>query len=240
MLINDGKNTIYEDVITIDEVDYIGYGKPFNTYNSSNSKQTVTRITNEFVYSENIYFKSLTGGYNDKEGKSTSVDPYYGRLQHTPTSEGETISIFLKRMVYGIKVNIGDFFTHGTMNVLGKTITPTTKTVEELASPSDGYYHCIGYTNGYYFRLYNWYYADELDDARLCVSFSFSWTRDDGTTVEWKEQEYTFNRLKQTVINLDYYSDGNLSNGMNVTLEEWEIEEGLSYTHGEDQEDFVF
>ena len=88
--------------------------------------------------------------------------------------------------------------------------------------------------------MYTWYMATELDDAHMEIPVGFTWKRSNGDVIEWKEDDYVVNRLKQTIINLEYYTDGSVNNNLGITFEDWEISDGMSYTHGEDQEDFEF
>lgn len=266
ILINDGKNKIYDDILTIDEVDYVGYGYPFESYISLDDDDDdywyggdyqITPITNQFIISEDDYFEALTGGYQLKGTTEVydcpeDLDVYYGYTEnYTPQSDSDVISIFLKRMIYGIKITAGDFLTDGVLtakiwnrsdgsNYHYVDLTPATKEISIQYAFSDTRVDRV-YGSGYsYYDMYTWYMATELDDAYMEIPVGFTWERSNGDVIEWKEDDYVVNRLKQTIINLEYYTDGSVNNNLGITFEDWEISDGMSYTHGEDQEDFEF
>lgn len=243
-LIDDGKSTVYSDGIQIEEVNYTGYGYPFQAYNNYDGTRslTITKISNAFTYSEDCYFYKLgdsfqvpgsTASYCDPEG----VESYFGVTEVIPTADGETVSVFLKRMVYGIKVIADDFLTEGTVNVsfdvLGSsaystnfTLTPDNKVAEKI------------YT---YNARASWYDKEELEDAYTDRYMNFSWTKDDGTVLNLKQQQIKVNRLKQTIINLTFYEDTTIDGAkMTVQYEDQVfVEEGQEiYSFGDDQSEY--
>ena len=255
LLIIDGKDVIYEDVITIDEVDYVGYGWPYqHEISSVYNEHVVTPITNAFMYSNKNCFEHISianyYGYQLKGDTAQiqhpeNVDVYYGYTIHTPTSNFDFVPIFLKRMVYGIKIIAGDFLTDGVITVsidspndssYEKYIQLTSETKEVVKQYA--YNTSVGSASTG--KNDKWYSAQELEDAYMTLRIDFSWKRDNGDIVSWKSQNYTVNRLKQTIINLEYYTNGDVTNGFNVSFEDWEIEDGLSYIHGDEQADYDF
>lgn len=241
-LIDDGKSKVYSDGIQIEEVNYTGYGYPFQAYNNYDGTKslTITKISNAFTYSEDCYFYDLgrrfqipgsTSSYCEPEG----VDTYYGVAEVVPTVDGETVSVFLKRMVYGIKVVAGDFLTEGTVKVSfasrdndspSFTLSPDNKVVENI------------YTT---LRRPEWYEKEELEDAYSDRIMNFSWTKDDGTVLKLKEQTVKVNRLKQTIINLTFYEDTTIDGAkLGVQYEDQVfVEEGQEvYTFGDDQGEY--
>ena len=240
-LIDDGKSKVYSDGIQIEEVNYTGYGYPFQAYNNYDGTKslTITKISNAFTYSEDCYFYDLgrrfqipgsTSSYWEPEG----VETYYGVAEVVPTADGETVSVFLKRMVYGIKVVAGDFLTEGTVKVSfasgnsspSFTLSPDNKVVENI------------YTT---LSRPSWYGKEELEDAYSYRYMNFSWTKDDGTVLKLKEQTVKVNRLKQTIINLTFYEDATIDGAKLAVQYEDQVfvEEGQEiYSFGDDQSEY--
>lgn len=242
-LIDDGKSKVYSDGIQIEEVNYTGYGYPFQAYNNYDGTKslTITKISNAFTYSEDCYFYDLgrrfqipgsTSSYWEPEG----VETYYGVAEVVPTADGETVSVFLKRMVYGIKVVAGDFLTEGTVKVSfasrdnhsspSFTLSPDNKVVENI------------YTT---LNRPSWYEKEELEDAYSKRIMNFSWTKDDGTVLKLKEQTVKVNRLKQTIINLTFYEDTTIDGAKLAVQYEDQVfvEEGQEiYSFGDDQSEY--
>ncbi len=238
-LIDDGKDKIYCDSILVDSEYYLGYDQPFhgrNNYNGSTA-YSITKLTNEFTYgtdsyfSNNLYIKTTDG----KESLfAEDVDFYWGKVSnYTAIKDGGELSIYLKRMVFGVKVNIGDFFDNGTitLNALNKTytFTPDNRSVEKTFA----YYHNSDRET--------WYTAENLNNARTYERFDFKWEKADGTIVDWKPVSIYCYRLKQSVLNLDYYGEDEIlgNNKFVFHYEDTLIEnEYKSYTYGSEQEDY--
>lgn len=254
ILIDDGKDKIFSDSILVDEVPYIGYDRPFFALNrySGASTQSMTKVTNEFTYAENKYFLGfdnvndglrrakyrLTDGVN--YNVALDVDSYYGELKNfTPTEEGATIDIYLKHMISGLKVEIGDFFTNGTMEVMFRegsggsggtlvrtyTLSPDNKIIE---------------TTFAHYEVAGWYKYTDITDATIYHYIDFKWTKDDGSIVEWQGKAITFTRLKQTVVTLDYYEDTTIgSNNLAIHYDDTEMEKDYtSYIIGDTQDEY--
>lgn len=247
-MVDDGKDKVFCDSILVDQNYYLGYDKPFRGHNKYNgaSSESVTQLTNEFTYASDRYFtgSSNSGSANTwsqyfkaKDGKEYTypedVDFYYGRVgDYIPTEGGVTLSIYLKRMAFGIKVIVGDYFDNGkiTLSTLDYkyTFTPENRVLEKT----------YAYMRGPY---YNWYTRDDLSETNQTMSFDFFWKKDDGTTVDWKSFGAYFYRLKQTVFTLDYYGEDEVLGGnmFEIHYEDTPIEEGYkSYRNGADQEDY--
>ena len=235
-LIDDGKDKIYCDSILIDSKRYLGYGEPFkgrNKYNAS-SDVSITQLTNEFTYDSDRYF-TQNYGIQTTDGKTYSfaegIDYYFGRVS-------ATLSIYLKHMVIGLKVNIGDYFDNGVitlslphyMDYQTFTFTPENKTWETTFANKDD--------------AGSWYGYEDLSHAVTDpMDVDFRWTKDDGSIVDWKSFRVYFYRLKQTVINLEYYGeDGVLGdNSFDIHYEDTEIENDYkSYNFGSEQEDYYW
>ena len=236
-LIDDGKDKIYCDSILVDSNYYLGYDKPFkgkNMYNGSTSS-SITQLTNKFTYASDRYF--IDGNQiRLKDGKEytypENIDFYYGQIKnYIPTEDGTVLSIYLKHMVTGLKINIEDYFDNGkiTLSAFDKnyTFTPESKTYET--------------TFAYYSNVSLWYTNEDLSLSPFKQTFDFKWVKDDGTVVDWKPFDLQFYRLKQTIINLKYYGEDEVigSNTFDVHYEDTELENGYSNRQfGAEQDDY--
>lgn len=246
-VVDDGKTKVYSDGIEIEAVNYTGYGYPFKAYNNYEGTRnlSITKVSNEFIYSEDCYFDNLGSsfqvvGSTSQYWNPDGVETYYGEAEIIPTYDGEQLSIFLKRMVFGIKVVADDFLTEGIVSVgfdwsytpkvymNSFTLTPDNKSVEKI------------YTNCH--RNY-WYPVEELADATEWGYINLSWTKDDGTVLTLKPQQVFFNRLKQTIINVTFYEDTAIEDAqLAVEFEDQLfVEEGqYTYSFGDDQSEYKF
>lgn len=243
-MIDDAKDIVYCDSVLIDTNHYLGYGKPFRAYNGYNasSNLSITKLMNELVYSEEYHFHNVGGLYVSasstssielKDGKTCydpkGVERYFGLVSdYTPSADGETISIFMKRMAYGLKVVAGDFLKEGTLTVSNRgsdydnfTLTPDNKVYEAVYA---------------YESPYSWYISQNPSTSR---SIKFTWTKADGTSVSLETQSPTFNRLKQTIINVVFYEDEEAgATKLSLLYDEDPFTEGNSYTYGDDQDEY--
>lgn len=247
-VVDDGKLNVYSDGIEIESVNYTGFGYPFQAYNNyeGTNNLSITKVSNEFTYSEDCYFVYLSGSFQ-RPGSTyryscpDGVELYYGSAGIIPTTNGETVSIPLKRMVYGIKVIADDFLTEGKVTVSflqydmyrymamsGFTLTPDNKVGEKIYS---------------YCYPASWYSKEELADAYENVYIRLKWEKDDGTVLELKDQKIQFNRLKQTIVNVTFYEDSTIEDAkLGVQFEDQVfVEEGQkTYTFGDDQSEYQF
>lgn len=255
ILIDDGKDKIYRDSILVDAQNYLGYGEPFratNRYNGSSS-ESITKITNEFIIASNKYFNSSRGYFGDisqyempdgtKVFTPDNINVYYGEVNDYIPEDGITeISVYLKRMNYGLRVEIGEYFNEGTINIRINniptdvsasytswskfTLTPDNKTFEIIYAYND---------------LQNWYQYTELEKATTSREISFSWTKSDGSKINWDNVYLNFCRMKYTVLNLQYYGEDDSlgDNSLIFHYEDTPIEEVYkNYTYGDDQDDY--
>lgn len=244
-LIDDGKDKIYCDSVLVDSNYYLGYDKPFrarNKYNAA-SAESITQLTNRFTYDEDKYFVSDTyiKTSNGKEYEyPEGVDFYYGKVSdYIATEDGAVLSIYLKHMVFGLKVNIGDFFDNGKITLSAFDKTYTFMPEGKLYETTYAYYNDFDAAGDPSYMA--WYTTDDLSNTRFTRSLAFTWTKDDGTTIKWKTFSPKFYRLRQTTINLNYYGeDGVLgTNSFDLHYEDTEIEEDyINYSHGSEQDDY--
>ena len=245
-MIDDAKDIVYCDSVLIDTQHYLGYAEPFkgyNRYNASN-QESITKLMNELVYSEDCYFSRVGGLNANGTGKSGSpiklkngsavydpkgVDRYFGLINdYTPSETGEEISVFMKRMAYGLKVVAGEFFTEGKLTVKNEgynadnfTLTPDNKTYEAVYA---------------YYNPCDWYTSQNPSTTR---TITITWTKADGTSVSLKWQSPYFHRLKQTIINVEFYDDENAGDTkLKMLYDEDPFTEGNSYTYGDDQGEY--
>jgi hypothetical protein len=141
-------------------------------------------------------------------------------------------------MVFGFKINIGDFFDNGkiTVSLLGKSyeLAPDNKEFEKTYAQ---YYNGNpGYRS--------WYNQDDLTRAYDYTTLDFKWTKADETVVDWKQyKEVYYYRLKQIVFNLEYYGEDGVmgDNYFDVHYEDTPIEDDYkSYNYGSEQDDYYW
>lgn len=248
-MIDDAKDIVYCDSVLIDTQHYLGYAEPFIGYNGYNASknESITKLMNELVYSQDCYFVKVGGLYPDSGGTNSShpiklkngstvsdpkgVDRYFGLVKdYTPSETGEEISVFMKRMVYGLKVVAGDFLTEGKLTVKNNggssddfTLTPDNKTYEAVYP---------------YYTPYSWYTSENPSTSR---SITITWTKADGTSVSLKSQSPSFHRLKQTIINVEFYEDENAGDTkLQMLYDEDPFTEGNSYIYGDDQGEYAW
>ena len=243
VMIDDAKNKIYSDSILIDTKMYHGYGAPFtanNNYNASTS-ESITKVTNEFDYSSEKYFTTLTNYIQTADGvkhyDTSGVDAYYSIIEdYLPVADNENINVYLKKMVYGLRIVAGEFLTEGTLegtifNHMGNytfKLTPENKIYEStfayLGSPS------------------GWYKATTDAQASKTESiYNLVWTKADGTKYNYSNLNVTLTRMKITTVNIEFYEDGNVeNNSFTMKYEDAEMEDGNTYTHGDEQGDYQF
>ena len=92
-----------------------------------------------------------------------------------------------------------------------------------------------------YNDLQNWYQYTELEKATTSREISFSWTKSDGSKINWDNVYLNFCRMKYTVLNLQYYGEDDSlgDNSLIFHYEDTPIEEVYkNYTYGDDQDDY--
>lgn len=241
IMIDDAKEKIYCDSILVDSKMYHGYGAPFvayNYYNASTSK-SITKVSNEFEYSEKKHFDGFYDIQNVdgiKRHNADGINVYYAHIEeYRPVADDEEISVFLKKMVFGLRIVAGDFLTEGVLSVK----------INDSAS-NNHYYSAITPDNKQHEYIFgtlsnreSWYKAVSDDKATTSAYLDFTWTKDDGTVYNYEATYITCNRLTMTTVNVDFYDDGKVENNKLVMkYEDTEMGEGKTYTHGDEQEDY--
>lgn len=246
MIVN-GKNVIYSS--NMNELEdgevILGYGTPFKHHDKTLSKSTLTPITNEFILTQICYYRQLGEDIQLLDGQTVSypkdVDAYYGRLDdYVPEEDGATISIYMKHMIFGLKVVADDFLTQGAVegafsyyrgssNYLDRfTLTPTS---------SKEYEATYAYTN-----RNSWYDYEGQNDAYVNMIIKLKWVKDENTTLELDEQQIRMIRMKQTVVNVTFFEDESAGNTkVSMVFDDLEMSENeTTYTFGDDQEEYVW
>ena len=254
VLIDDGKDKIFRDSILVDDVPYVGYGKPFEARNKYKgaTETSVTIVSNEFTYASDKYFRGSEGktktyftpqrGYTQYDFiHLESANYYYGELDgYTPTEDGAAIDIYLKHMIYGLKVEIGEFFDEGELEIYiyGR---------EQAANPDATYKKNVLTSEQKTFeRIFayalveEWYNQTDVTKANCSRNIDFTWTKADGTKVNWQKKSIQFTRLKETVVTLDYYEDESAgSNNISMHYDDTEMESNYTnYTIGDTQDEY--
>lgn len=239
LYIDDAKDKIRRDTLVFDDNNYyVGYAHPFYGYNrmpNGEIQLALTAVTNEFYVGTDCYFYNMAYGFDMYDlyayphDHAPGLNVYYGKITNfTPSEQNETVQVYLKHIVYGLRIEVGDFFTNGTIEAeLGDyetyLLTPDNKVVEETFAYND-----VGY----------WYGKEDLSQAYVDRSITFTWTKEDGSTVSWKTQTVRFNRLRESVVNLELY-ESQANNGINLTFEDLEMEKDYStYIIGDEYTDY--
>lgn len=241
LYVDDAKDKIRRDTLVFEDNNYyVGYSYPFygrNRMPNGKIQNAVTAMTNEFYVGTDCYFYDWPtsfpnygfqiDGYHHDHAPGLNV--YYGSIANfTPSEQNETVQVYLKHIVYGLRIEVGDFFTNGTIEAeLGDNdtylLTPDNKVVEETFA---------------YNEVSTWYGKEDLSQAYVDRSITFTWTKEDGSTVSWKTQTLRFNRLRETVVNLELY-ESQANNGVNLTFEDLEMEKDYStYIIGDEYTDY--
>lgn len=248
MIVN-GKNVIYSSNMNEleDEEVILGYGTPFTHYDKTLSKSTLTPITNEFILTNLCYYRDLgqkiqlLDGYT--VGYPKDVDAYYGRLgDYVPEEDGATISIYMKHMIFGLKVVADDFLTQGAVEgVFSYSVGNASMYYQDtftLTPPSSKEYEATYvYTN-----RDRWYDHEVQNDAYENMSIKLKWVKDENTTLELDEQQIRMIRMKQTVVNVTFFEDESAGNTkVSMVFDDLEMSENeTTYTFGDDQEEYVW
>lgn len=245
-MVDDGKNLIYSDSLLIDTQNYVGYGEPFKAYNGYNASSdlSITKVSNEFTISETHKFDDCLGSeirlkngslvYNPKD-----MDVYYGLvMDYIPESDGESVSVLMKRMVAGLKVVAGDFLNEGYLEVgnnLGYmdrrddfVLTPEDKVVERT------YVH---------HKRYDWYLSEltgGTGQPQRHVMW-FNWHKNDTTVLKLKSQSIDLYRLKQTIVTVEFKEDTVTGQGtLSMLYDDEPIVPGSSYVIGDTQDEYAW
>lgn len=247
-MIVDGKNVIYSSNLNELEDDEIllGYGAPFRIGHDYNQAPLyhgrMMSVTNEFILSSDGFgslgerIQLLDGEhYDNPEG----VDSYYGELlNYEPQEDGTTISIFMKHMIYGLKVIADEFLTQGIVN--GEFVTRYNSGFGyedsfTLTADSKVYETYFAFTD-----RTEWYNEEVQNNADVPAQICFSWIKDEDTTLELRTHGITMYRMKQTVVNVTFYEDESAGETkVAMVFDDLEMSENeTSYTFGDDQDEY--
>lgn len=237
-IIEDGKEKLWKEELLDGDITYYTYGSPFRRDNGGHPRYICTPVTNEFVLSD-VGFSGapayeLADGISHHEAKG--LNDYYGEVtDFVPSEDNLTVSVYMKHNIYGLRIEVGQFFTEGTIKATlsdeGDSyhadlyeFTPDNRIVE------DTYAH---YWGEYYYN------TDDLAQQYVDREVAFEWTKTDGSVITWRTESVRFNRLKQTVIKLEM-AESEMNNGIVLTYENVDIESGYNeHIIGDDPTDIV-
>lgn len=239
-IIEDGKEKLGHEELLDGDITYFAYGSPFRRDNGGplDSRYICTPVTNEFVLSGSGFWGApaydLADGRSHHEAKGLNY--YYGEVTYfVPSEDNLTASVYMKHNIYGLRIEVGQFFDEGTIKATlsdkGESylcdlyeFTPDNRIVE------DTYAHYWG--GGYY-------NTDDLTKLFVDRDVTFEWTKADGSVVTWRTERVRFNRLKQTVIKLEK-AESEMNNGIVLTYENIDIESGYNeHIVGDDPTDII-
>ncbi len=200
------------------------YNTPFSTTNDNGSATQYTLST--FEYRTDKKMKALSQGavyYGTGSAVARpKTDRYYGTFNDYIPSEGGTVSINMKRQVFGVKV-IADGLTEGKLQIqlegapLAEIIAPATEiqnvyTFKNISSPIIN----NGTTD-----------IDYYEDIPVVIV----WQKADGVNVPIATQTIRFTRKTLTQVTVKV-QDNNINNGIGITLESNELVNGESILIG--------
>lgn len=241
VLVDDAKEKIYCDSVLVDNQHYHGYGAPFtakNNYNASTTK-SITKVTNEFDYSSEKYFtefEKIQKTDGNMYYRATGIDAYYAEVvDYLPAADNEVISVYFKKMTYGLRVVAGDFLTEGTLSMKSYTNSSYDPISIEL-TPEQKEQEFV------FTKLQNSSSAYNNDDYNYSELLkNIVWTKSDGTTYNYDALSVSCNRMKMTTVNIAFYDDGTFEGAsFDLKYEDIDFEEGSSYIHGDEQGDYVW
>lgn len=189
-----------------------GYSDPFDK-----------EIVEEFVYSVNSYLGYLHQGStrmsDDGYYNCPTIDRYYGELEGFIPGDSENVTIQMKRVVFGLRVNASGL-TEGTLtvNVEG---APT----QTIAFPDTEFDEVFG------MRVIKSNYGESAyttENYKETITVSITWTKDNDKVVPIASRQIDFYRNKKTTINVTV-EDLSLTPGIAVSLEDDPMGDGGSY-----------
>lgn len=204
MIVN-GKNIIFQDF----EEKYSTH--PFVL--SSIEGTEYTGITNAFVTNLSYYFHYLaSGGAGLKDYKTyyrANTDRYYGEyLDYTPTENG-SISVNMKRVVFGAKF-VTEGLTEGKIKIKIEEAPEIYITYGESTEVED----IFTFANPSYSHDSKW----TQDNYSETIPVSISWEKSDGAVIPLVSQDITFKRNIKTTITVKV-KDNSINNGVDISNE---------------------
>lgn len=206
----EGYNYRFECTMVVDGVNKIinldgKYYLPFSLKGDDYVKPTL----NGFIYDKGVYFSLLgIGAAQLKEFKKPyevpQTDRYYGEYSNFKPKKDGTLTINMKRTVFGLKV-IAEDLSDGELVIsmpyaLDLFISHPNTTIENILTfkSVSKAYHTENYT--------------EL------MPVIFSWKRSDGAIIPIASKEIAFKRNKLTTITIKV-GDTSINNGLNIDKE---------------------
>lgn len=195
-----------------------------NSYNESYYAPFYTNdntpLRNAFTYSSSKEMNGLSHGWANLKNPTSifyrpNLDRYYGQVEGYAPSENGSVSINMKRVVFGIKVVI-EGMTDGQVKV-------------SLSEAPDLYIDYPTTEIQDLFTFFNTYpYQNSLwtnDDYSETITLSVNWLKEDGAEVPIVTQDVLFKRNMLTTIRVKI-SDAQLDNSLTLTTESTEMGDG--------------
>ena len=193
-----------------------GYGNSFNApFRTSNDNGSATEYTlSTFKYSNSKSMTGLNSGHVFNGTASLSwarpgMDRYYGTYSDYVPNEGGSVSINMKRMVFGVTV-VAEGLTNGKLQI---QISGAPQM--EFAAPTTSSSNNI-FT---FANVGSPFASGTTDDYFEDIPVTFTWVKSDGVPVPIAtNQTIRFTRNKLTTITVKI-QDNNLNNGIGIILE---------------------
>ena len=221
---------LFDDITSIKVKLLDGYKYRFATTMIVNGKNVIRDVsgqykwpfnmdlTNEFTYSDALKGYEIEYGHiNEPTYERYTADRYYGATSgFVPSEENNSVSIYMKRVVFGAKF-VAENLSEGTL-IVSMEKTPTYIGL----TPDENEYENI-------FSLYGVKSAYESDEYIENVKLNLIWKKEDAVNVPLGEPTISFKRNKLTTVTIkvaDLSSDKDIS----IELEDEEMGEGDNIT----------
>ena len=176
-----------------------------------------------FIYSTSIKYSQIQYGntYLEQENKifgRPNIDRYYGEyLDYVPT-DGGSVSIKMKRVVFGAK-----FISEGLIDGQLDITIDDAPTISIISGTAYEVQEIFTFANGNY--NYKW----TQDDYYEIIPVSILWKKTDGAIIPLVSQDITFKRNKLTTITVKV-KDNSINNGVDVSQENTPMGDGGNIT----------
>lgn len=209
-MVVDGKTEVQEKYTEGDEA----YLAPF----SVSELEDWTPVGNLFIYGLPV-FNGLDKGntlYRDGESYNhPTIERFYGEVEGYVPEEGGNVSIFMKRVCFGVKY-VAEGLTDGRL-VIDMEEAPLMKVTAENAA---GLQKIICFENPYPYGM-QW----TKDDYSETIPISVIWERADGASVPLASRDIMFKRNVLTTITIKV-DEAYIEGGVDLEQEDTEMTEG--------------
>jgi|LSQX01.2.fsa_nt_gb hypothetical protein len=192
-----------------------GYLSPFVTTD-------VTSLNNTFNFSSSKEMEILSYGQTNLKSFSLefqrpNIDRYYGQVEGYIPSDNSSVSINMKRVVFGVKVEV-EGVSEGQVKI-SLSEAPDL----HIEYPETEIQDIFTFQNNYSYPL-SW----TKDDYSETITLSFTWLKVDGAEVPVATQDVVFKRNMLTTIRVKV-NDALVDKSLTITTESTEMGDGGTF-----------